>query len=285
MNIAYRTTTVDGVPVFYREAGPADAPKLLLLHGYPASSHQYRNLIPALADRFHLVAPDYPGFGNSGVPDPSTFDYTFAHLTEVVEGLLEQIGFTGPMGIYQEGYGGAIGCRLVDRHPDWLRWQVIQNANAYEDGLSDAWAPLRAVWRDRNPETEAALVPYTEEAGVKLIYTHGHRDVEALSPDNWNMDSWFLTRPNARQAQLDLFADFGTNVALFPDWQRGWRERRPPTLIVWGRNDIFFVPTAGEMYLRDLPDAELVQFDSGHFAVEDSLDEIVEAIERFHDKL
>jgi pimeloyl-ACP methyl ester carboxylesterase len=285
MTIAHRTTTVNGVPVFYREAGPADAPKLLLLHGYPASSHQYRNLIPALADRFHLVAPDYPGFGNSGVPDPSTFDYTFAHLTEVVEQLLEQIGFTGPMGIYQEGYGGAIGARLVDRHPDWLAWQVIQNANAYEDGLSGAWDPLRAVWRDRNPETEAALVPYTEEEGVKLIYTHGHRDVEALSPDSWNMDSWFLTRPNARQAQLDLFADFGTNVALFPQWHRRWREQHPPTLIVWGRNDIFFVPTAGEMYLRDLPDAELVQFDSGHFAAEDSLDEIVAAINRFYDKL
>ncbi|GAA1859246.1 alpha/beta fold hydrolase [Asanoa iriomotensis] len=282
MTLAYRTTTVDGVPVFYREAGPPGAPKLLLLHGYPASSHQYRNLMPALADRFHLVAPDYPGFGNSGVPDPSTFAYTFAHLTEVVEELLEGIGFTGPMGIYQEGYGGAIGSRLVERHPDWLRWQIIQNANAYEEGLSEAWDPLRAVWRDRTPETEAALVPLMETEGVKLIYTHGHRDIEALSPDNWNMDSWFLTRPTARRAQLDLFADFGTNVERFPAWQQWWREHRPPTLIVWGRNDIFFAPSAGKMYLRDLPDAELLELDSGHFAIEDSLEEVVTAIKTFY---
>jgi len=281
--IKNRTAQVGGLSVFYREAGEADAPKLLLLGGFPASSHQFRNLIPALADRFHVVSPDYPGFGNTDMPDPSGFDYTFDNLSEIVEGLLQTIGFTGPMGIYMQDYGGPVGNRIIGRHPDWLAWQVVQNSNAYEEGFTTAWDAIRhALWVNRSGETEAALLPFLELDGVKLVYTHGHRDPAVISPDNWNMDVHFLERPNARRVQLDLFYDYRTNVALYPAWQSFLRDRQPETLILWGQNDIFFTPEGGEAYLRDLPNAELIRLDSGHFAVEDKLDEIAEAIVRFH---
>ena len=281
--LEHRTAEVDGLSVFYREAGDPGSPKLLLLGGFPASSHQFRNLIPALADRFHVVSPDYPGFGNTDMPDPSAFAYTFDHLSEIVEGLLVEIGFTGPMGIYMQDYGGPVGNRIIARHPDWLEWQVIQNSNAYEVGFTAAWDGIRhALWVDRSSETEAALLPFLELDGVKLVYTHGHRDLARISPDNWNMDVHFLERPNARRVQLDLFYDYRTNVALYPAWQALLRELQPETLILWGQNDIFFTPEGGEAYLRDLPNAELIRLDSGHFAVEDSLEEVSEAIVRFH---
>lgn len=281
----YRTARVEGLSVFFREAGTPGAPKLLLLGGFPASSHQFRNLIPALADRFHVLSPDYPGFGNTDMPDPSSFDYTFDHLADIMEGLLETIGFTGPMGIYMQDYGGPIGNRLIARHPDWLEWQVIQNSNAYEEGFTSAWDAIRhALWLNRSPETEAPLLAFLEPDGVKLVYTHGHRDLEAISPDNWAVDLHFLARPNARRVQLDLFYDYRTNVALYPAWQAFLRERQPLTLILWGQNDIFFTPEGGDAYLRDLPEAELIRLDTGHFAVEDSLDAITEAIIRFHSR-
>jgi pimeloyl-ACP methyl ester carboxylesterase len=280
---AHRTARVEGISVFYREAGTPGSPRLLLLGGFPASSHQFRNLMPALADHFHIVSPDYPGFGNTQMPDPQDFDYTFDHLSDIVEGLLETIGFTGPMGIYMQDYGGPIGNRIIARHPDWLEWQVIQNSNAYEEGFTTAWDAIRhALWQNRNAETEGALLPFLELDGVKLVYTHGHRDPASISPDNWNMDVHFLERPNARRVQLDLFYDYRTNVDLYPSWQSFLRERQPETLILWGQHDIFFTPEGGEAYLRDLPRAELIRLDSGHFAVEDSLGEIAEAIVRFH---
>ena len=281
--VDHKTATVDGISVFYREAGEADAPKLLLLGGFPASSHQFRNLIPALADRFHIVSPDYPGFGNTEMPDPSDFAYTFDHLSEIVEGLLTTIGFTGPMGVFMQDYGGPVGNRIIGRHPDWLEWQVVQNSNAYEEGFTAAWDAMRhALWFDRTAETEAPLLPFLEPDGVRLVYTHGHRNADLISPDNWNMDIHFLERPNAKRIQLDLFYDYRTNVALYPAWQAFLRERQPETLILWGQNDIFFTPEGGEAYLRDLPDAQLIRLDSGHFAVEDKLDDIVEAIVRFY---
>jgi pimeloyl-ACP methyl ester carboxylesterase len=281
--VEHKTAQVDGLSVFYREAGEADAPKLLLMGGFPASSHQFRNLIPALADRFHIVGPDYPGFGNTDMPDPAEFSYTFDRLSEVVEGLLTTIGFTGPMGMYMQDYGGPVGNRIIGRRPDWLEWQVIQNSNAYEEGFTEIWDGLRkALWLNRTPETEAALLPFLELDGVRLVYTHGDRDPAQVSPDNWNMDVHFLERPNARRVQLDLFYDYRTNVALYPAWQAFLRERQPETLILWGQNDVFFTPEGGEAYLRDLPNAELIRLDTGHFAVEDKLDEIVEAIVRFH---
>jgi pimeloyl-ACP methyl ester carboxylesterase len=282
--VEHRTAAVEGLSVFYREAGEPGLPKLLLLGGFPASSHQFRHLLPALADRFHVVAPDYPGFGNSDMPDPNEFAYTFDRLSEVVEGLLVEIGFTGPMGIYMQDYGGPVGNRIISRHPEWLEWQVIQNANAYEEGFTAAWDAIRhALWVDRGPETEAPLEAFLELPGVKLVYTHGHRNPDAISPDNWNMDVHFLSRPNAHRVQLDLFYDYRTNVALYPRWQAFLRERRPRTLILWGQNDLFFTPAGGEAYLRDLPDAELIKLDSGHFVVEDSLDTVAGAIRRFYE--
>src|ERR1700754_1328354 len=279
----FRTVPAGGVDVFFREAGEPGAPKLLLLGGFPASSHQFRNLMPALADRFHLVSADYPGFGNTEMPDPATFAYTFDHLADVVDELLDRIDFTGPMGIYMQDYGGPIGNRLIDRHRDWLQWQVIQNANLYEEGFTEVWDGIRhALWRDRNPRTEAPLEDFLGYEGVKSVYLHGVKDPAAISPDNWNMDLWFLTRPNAHKVQLDLFYDYRTNAARYPQWQEALRTHQPKTLILWGQNDIFFTPEGGEAYLRDLPDAEMVRLDSGHFAVEDKLDEVVGAINKFY---
>jgi pimeloyl-ACP methyl ester carboxylesterase len=277
--VTHRAARVDGLSVFYREAGDPASPKLLLLGGFPASSHQFRNLIPALADRFHVLSPDYPGFGNTDMPDD--FEYTFERLSEIVEGVLEQTSFH-PFGVYMHDYGGPIGNRIVARRPSWLEWQVIQNANAYEEGFTPVWEGIRALWRHRTPETEAPLTSFLELDGVKLIYLHGHRDPERISPDNWNMDLHFLERPGARKAQLDLLYDYRTNVGLYPRWQAFLREHRPPTLILWGENDIIFAPEGARAYLRHLPEAELHMLDSGHFALEDSLEVIAAHIKRFH---
>lgn len=280
----FNTVAADGLQVFYREAGDPSAPKLLLLGGFPSSSHQFRNLLPALADRFHLVSLDYPGFGNTEMPDPATWDYTFDHLTEVVDAALEAIGFTGEMGMYMQDYGGPIGNRLIDKHPSWLQWQVIQNANTYEEGFTEAWDGIRHVlWANRNPETEAPLGAFLSRDTVKAIYLTGHRDPGRISPDNWNMDLFFLSRPNAHRVQLDLFYDYRTNAALYPAWQERLRSSQPRTLIFWGQGDLFFTPAGGEAYLRDLPNATLVRLDSGHFAVEDCLDEIASGIKDFYD--
>jgi pimeloyl-ACP methyl ester carboxylesterase len=280
----FNTTTVDDVSVFYREAGESDAPKLLLLGGFPASSHQFRNLIPQLARDFHVVSFDYPGFGNTDMPSPDVFEYTFDRLTDVVDGALANIGFTGGMGIYMQDYGGPIGNRLISRHPEWLDWQVIQNANSYEEGFTETWDSIRhALWVDRTPATEAPLEAFLERDTVKSVYTTGHRDPSRISPDNWNMDLYFLARPEAHRVQLELFYDYRKNVELYGEWQAFLRKNQPPTLIVWGQGDIFFTPEGGEAYLRDLPSARLVRLDSGHFAVEDCLDQIVEEIVAFYE--
>jgi len=280
----FHTTNVEGLDVFYRQAGDPGSPKLLLLGGFPSSSHQFRNLIPALSDRFHVLSLDYPGFGNTDMPDPAEWDYTFDHLAQIVDGLLTKIGFTGPMGMYMQDYGGPIGNRLISAHPDWLQWQVIQNANTYEEGFTAAWDGIRhALWVDRSSETEAPLEAFLQPETVKAIYTTGHPDLSLISPDNWNTDSFFLTRPHAHRVQLDLFYDYRTNAALYPTWQRVLREQQPLTLIFWGQGDIFFTPAGGEAYLRDLPDAELVRLDSGHFAVEDNLDRIADGMKLFFD--
>ncbi len=280
----HKTAVVDNVSVFYREAGDPRNPKLVLLGGFPASSHQFRNLIPALARNFHVLSPDYPGFGNSDMPDPAVFDYTFDRLSGIVEGLLVRTGFTSA-GYYMQDYGGPVGFRILGRHPEWMEWLVLQNSNAYEEGFTSAWDAIRnALWKQRTPETEAPLLPFLELDGIRLVYLHGHRNPEIISPDNWQMDFRFMERPNARRVQLDLLYDYRTNVALYPEWQRFLRERQPKTLVLWGQHDIFFAPEGGEAYLRDLPRAELHRLDSGHFAVEDCLEEIVERIGRFYDK-
>jgi pimeloyl-ACP methyl ester carboxylesterase len=280
--VYHKTTIVDGHSIFYREAGSPGSAKLVLLHGFPASSHQYRNLIPALADRFHVIAPDYPGFGNSDMPDPAKFPYTFDKLSEIVESFLQQQGFDH-FGLYVQDYGGPVGFRIVTRHEDWLDWLIIQNSNAYEVGFTSAWEGLRgALWKNRTPETEKPIASFLELDAIKSFYLHGHKKPELISPDNWNMDLRFMERPNARRIQLDLFYDYRTNVTLYPRWQAFLRDRQPKTIIFWGQEDVFFTREGGEAYLKDLPKAEMHRLDSGHFAVEDSLDHIASNIHRFY---
>jgi pimeloyl-ACP methyl ester carboxylesterase len=280
--ISHKTATVDCLSVFYREAGTPGSPKLVLLHGFPASSHQYRNLIPTLEDRFHILAPDYPGFGNSDMPDPARFPYTFDKISEVVESFLKLKGFDR-FGLFVQDYGGPVGFRIVSRHPDWLDWLIIQNTDAYEVGFTSAWDGFRgALWKNRTPETEKPLAAFLEVDAIKGIYLHGHQRPELISPDNWNMDFRFMERPNARRIQLDLFYDYRTNVALYSKWQAFLRERQPKTIIFWGQDDIFFTREGGEAYLKDLPEAEMHRLDSGHFAVEDCLDQIASNISRFY---
>jgi pimeloyl-ACP methyl ester carboxylesterase len=281
----FRNLDVGGVNVFYREAGEEGAPKLLLLHGFPASSHQYRNLIPALESQFHIIAPDYPGFGNSDLPDPAVYPYTFDKTAEVMEALLTKLNFTH-FGLYVQDYGGPVGFRILARHPEWLEWLIIQNTNAYEIGFTGAWDGLRgAYWKSRDPEAEIALYPFLELDTIKAIYTHGHTNPELISPDNWNMDLHLLERPQARRVQLDFFYDYRTNVALYPQWQTFLRERQPKTIIFWGQDDIFFTREGGEAYLKDLPDAEMHRLESGHFAVEDSLSFISAKMIDFYDRI
>jgi pimeloyl-ACP methyl ester carboxylesterase len=274
---------IDGVDIFYREAGKPGAPKLVLLHGFPSSSHQYRNLMPLLAERFHVIAPDYPGFGYSAMPDPAKFSYTFDRISAIVESFLDKVGFTR-FGLYVQDYGGPVGFRIVTRRPERLEWLVVQNSNAYEVGFTAAWDGLKGFWKNRTPEAERSLEAFLQPETVKQIYLHGHPQPQLISPDNWNMDVHLLERPNALRVHLDLFYDYGSNVKLYPQWQEFLRKQQPKTLIFWGQNDIFFTREGGEAYLRDLPQAEMHRLDSGHFAVEDNLDVIAQGMIGFHQR-
>lgn len=282
--VTYKTEMVDGLSIAYREAGDPANPKLVLLHGFPSSSHQYRNLIPALADRFHVISPDYPGFGNSDAPDPAKFPYTFDKLAEVTAKFLKQKGFDR-FGLFVQDYGGPVGFRIVTHNPDALDWLIIQNTNAYEVGFTPAWGGLRdALWHDRTPENEEGVAGLLAYDTVKTVYLHGSKLPELISPDNWNSDFFTtLQKPNGRQIQLDLFYDYRTNVALYPKWQAFLKERQPNTIIFWGQGDIFFTREGGEAYLQALPKAEMHRLEAGHFAVEDCLDYISQNIHRFYD--
>jgi pimeloyl-ACP methyl ester carboxylesterase len=276
------TITVQGLNIFFREAGKPSNPKLVFLHGFPASSHQYRNLLPALANTFHVIAMDYPGFGNSDMPDPASYPYTFDTTADVVEAFLKQKGFTR-FGLFVQDYGGPVGFRILSRNPAWLEWLIIQNTNAYEVGFSAVWDGFRnALWKQRAPETEQPLLGFLELDAIKSVYQHGHKQPELISPDNWNMDFRFMERPLARQVQMDFFYDYRTNVALYPMWQEFLRIHKPKTLIFWGQDDIFFTRAGGESYLQDVPMAELHRLKSGHFAVEDCLEYIARHIRRFY---
>ncbi|MBV9938764.1 MAG: alpha/beta hydrolase [Acidobacteriaceae bacterium] len=281
--IQYATENVDGLQIAYREAGNANSPKLVLLHGFPSSSHQYRNLIPALANHFHVIAPDYPGFGNSDAPDPHQFAYTFDHLAEVVEKFLQQKGFTR-FGLFMQDYGGPVGFRIVTKTPETLEWLIIQNTNAYEVGFTPAWAGLRdALWHNRTPENEEAVAGLLAYDTVKTVYLHGAKIPELISPDNWNSDFFTtINKPNGRQIQLDLFYDYRTNVTLYAKWQAFLKEHQPKTIIFWGQDDIFFTREGGEAYLEVLPKAEMHRLESGHFAVEDCLEYISEHMHNFY---
>jgi pimeloyl-ACP methyl ester carboxylesterase len=278
----YRTATVQGLQIAYREAGDPASPKLVLLHGFPASSHQYRDLIPALATSFHVIAPDYPGFGNSDMPDPASFAYTFDKLSEVTEAFLRERGFDH-YGLFVQDYGGPVGFRIVTRNPKALDWLIIQNTNAYEVGFTKAWDGFRgALWKNRSAETEAPLAAFLEHDAIKGIYLFGAKNPELISPDNWKSDSTFMERPKARRVQLDLFYDYRKNVDLYPEWQSFLKTRQPKTIIFWGQDDVFFTPEGGEAYLQDLPNAEMHRLAAGHFAVEDSLHQIADGMHRFY---
>jgi pimeloyl-ACP methyl ester carboxylesterase len=280
--VQHRFAELDGIKVFYREAGPRSAPPVLLLHGFPSSSHMYRHLIPALADRYHVVAPDYPGFGYSDSPDPRRYRYTFDSYARLLKRLTEKLGLTR-YAIYIQDYGAPVGLRLALLAPDRISALIVQNGNAYEEGLSAGWEPLKAYWREPTLTNRERLRGWLGDEGIRAQYTAGLREdqIALLSPDTWMLDRLLLARPGNQDLQLELFADYRTNVALYPTFQAFFRERRPPTLIVWGQRDPFFTLAGAQAYKRDLPDAELHLLDAGHFALETHGSEIASLIRDF----
>jgi pimeloyl-ACP methyl ester carboxylesterase len=281
--VHYETASVDGVAIFYRDAGPKEGPVFLLLHGFPTSSHMFRNLIPLLADRYRLIAPDYPGFGQSAMPDRKAFSYTFARYTELVDALLQNLRVSR-YAIYVMDYGAPIGYRLAIKHPDQISALVIQNGNAYEEGLKELWNPIKAYWADDSDANRNALASLVTLETTKFQYTDGVKDVTRIDPDNWLHDQTLLDRAGNKDIQLDLFRDYGTNVALYPQFQQFFRERKPPAIIVWGANDKIFPAVGARAYLKDLPHAEMHLLDTGHFALEDKLDEIEPRVRDFLDR-
>jgi pimeloyl-ACP methyl ester carboxylesterase len=279
----HRTIRIDGVDIFYREAGPAGAPVVLLLHGFPTSSYMFRNLIPALADRYRVIAPDYPGFGHSGTPDRAEFNYSFARYAELTDRLMDRLG-AKRYALYVQDYGAPVGYRLALAHPERISALVIQNGNAYEEGLEEFWNPIKAYWNDDSKANREALRSGLTPAATKSQYVDGVRDPSRIAPESWVLDQALLDRPGIDEIMLDLFKDYGTNVALYPKFQAFFRTHRPPTLIVWGRNDAIFPADGARAYLRDLPDAELHLLDSGHFALEDKGDEIAALMRDFLDR-
>lgn len=277
---AYRTADVDGLTVFYREAGPADAPALVLLHGFPSASHQFRELIPLLADRFHIVAPDLPGFGKTDMPPRDDFGYTFDHLADVIDRWTDVLGLRR-FALYVFDYGAPVGFRIATRHPERITAIITQNGNAYEEGLSDGWNPIQAYWKDPSPANREAIRTMVAPQTTIWQYTHGVSDTTRVSPDGYGLDNYYLARPGNDEIQLDLFLDYASNVALYPAWQQYFRDSRPPLLAVWGKNDPFFLPAGAEAFKRDIPDAEVRFVDTGHFALETHVAEIATAIGEF----
>ncbi|WP_448099768.1 alpha/beta fold hydrolase [Luteibacter jiangsuensis] len=276
----YRTANVDGFNVFYREAGPADAPKLLLLHGFPSSSHMFRDLIPLLADRFHIVAPDLPGFGLSDMPSRETFAYTFDHLADVIDRFTEVVGFD-TFAVYVFDYGAPTGFRIAARHPERITAIISQNGNAYEEGLSEGWNPIRAYWQDPTPANREVLRDMLKPETTRWQYVHGVSDESRVSPDGIALDNYYLARPGADEIQLDLFGDYKNNVSMYPAFQAYFRKHTPRFLAVWGKNDPFFLPPGAEAFKRDIPGAEVHFFDTGHFALETHAPDIAKVIGDF----
>jgi pimeloyl-ACP methyl ester carboxylesterase len=280
LRTAHRTVDVDGLSIFYREAGPRDAPTILLLHGFPTSSHMFRDLIPALADRFHLVAPDYPGFGQSSMPAVGEFEYSFDRLALVMERFTEKLGLK-QYSLYVQDYGAPVGFRLAAAHPERVQALIVQNGNAYEEGLREFWTTLKAYWREPSDAHRAELAKSLELEATKWQYTNGARRPERIDPDSWLVDQYLLDRPGNKAIQLQLFYSYGSNPPLYPRWQEYFRRHQPPTLIVWGRNDVIFPPEGAEPYRRDLKDVELHLLDTGHFALEEDGDEIARLMRGF----
>src|SRR5262249_17293193 len=278
--VAFRKVDVDGIKVFYREAGPKDARTILLLHGFPSAGHMFRDLIPQLSERFRLVAPDLPGFGQSDMPARSAFTYTFESIANVIDRFTELLHLDR-FAMYVFDYGAPVGFRLAARHPDRLTAIIPQNGNAYEEGLSDGWNPIRAYWQEPSPANREALRSFLAPETTRWQYTHGVPDVTAVSPDGYSLDNFYLGRGGADEIQLDLFGDYKSNVALYPTFQSYFRTRKPPFLAVWGKNDPFFLPPGAEAFKRDIPGTEVRFFDTGHFALETHCEEIATAIRAF----
>ena len=276
----YRQADVDGLRIFYREAGSKDSPHLLLLHGFPTSSHMFRGLIPLLAERFHVVAPDLPGFGFSDAPDRKQFRYTFENLAKTVARFTETLGLDR-CAIYVFDYGAPVGFRLALAHPERIAAIVSQNGNAYEVGLSEGWNPIRKYWQEPTLENRSALREFLKPEATRWQYVHGVADVTLVAPEAYELDSALLARPGIDEIQLDLFGDYATNVALYPEFQKYLRTKRPPLLAVWGRHDPFFLPAGAEAFKRDVPAADIRFFDTGHFALETHVREIGGAIREF----
>ena len=274
--VRFKTIDVDGTRIFYREAGRTDAPALLLLHGFPTSSHMFRDLIPLLSDRFRLVAPDLPGFGQSDVPS----GISFAKIADIIGRFTEAVGLSR-FAIYIFDYGAPTGLRLALKYPDRITAIVTQNGNAYEEGLSEGWNPIQAYWKEPSQANRDGLRSFLTPEATFWQYTHGVNDAITVSPDGYSLDDFYMTRPGAHEAQLDLFGDYSSNVALYPEFQAYFRKYQPPLLAVWGRNDPFFLPAGAEAYKRDIPNAEVHFFDTGHFALETHAPEIASAINGF----
>jgi pimeloyl-ACP methyl ester carboxylesterase len=278
--IKYQHATVDGHKVFYREAGSNTVPAILLLHGFPSSSHMFRSLIPGLADRYHAVAPDLPGFGFSDAPDRKQFRYTFENLAKTIDKFTQTIGLER-FAIYVFDYGAPVGLRLALAHPERITAIISQNGNAYEEGLSEGWNPIQKYWKQPNAENRAALREFLKPETTKWQYSFGVKDTTLLAPEAYELDSALLSRPGNDEIQLDLFLDYASNVALYPKFQEYFRAKRAPLLAIWGKNDPFFLPRGAEAFKRDNPDAEVHFFETGHFALETHAQEIARVIRDF----
>lgn len=280
----HKTVNVDGLDIFYREAGPKDAPTLLLLHGFPTSSRMFSELIEDLSGEYHLIAPDYPGFGNSSMPSPADFDYTFDNLANVVEGFTEEIKLESYV-LYVMDYGAPVGFRVATAHPEKVDGLIIQNGNAYKEGLEDFWTPFKVYWKNPTEENAAPLKAFLNIDATKWQYTHGTRSPEAIDPDNWVVDQYFQDRPGNKEIQLELFLDYGTNPALYPEWQEYFRTYQPSTLIVWGENDYIFPASGAHPYQRDLKNVDFNLLNTGHFALSEDGGVIASKINEFMKKL
>jgi len=276
----FRTLDVDGTQIFYREAGDPSRPSILLLHGFPSSSHMFRDLIPELADRYHVIAPDLPGFGQSAMKPRDAFSYTFDNIASVVDRFTVVAGLTR-FAIYVFDYGAPVGLRIAAKHPERISAIITQNGNSYLEGLSDAFNPVQIYWADPSEKNRAALRGFLTSQTTLFQYTHGVTDLSRVSPDGRNLDDFYLARPGADEIQLDLLLDYASNVAAYPAFQAYFRKHRPPLLAVWGKNDPFFIPPGAEAFKRDLPNAEIHFFDTGHFALETHAGEIGAAIRQF----
>lgn len=282
--IEYKTLEIDNIKIAYREVGNANKPTIVLLHGYPSSSHQYRKVLNQLAEEYHLIAPDYPGYGNSDFPSPNEYEYTFDNIANTIDAFLDKKEIRS-YAIMMQDYGAPVGFRIAAKHPKRVRAIINQNGNAYEEGLGKGWEPIRALWANRNEHTEKALMSAFTLEGLKWQYTHGTRNPERVNPDTWHLDYLRMSRPNAHQVNIDLWFDYHNNLKLYPIWQQYLRKYQPPMLIVWGKNDEYFPESGAEAFKKDLDTIDYNIYDTGHFALEEYGEEIIEKIRAFMDKV